>query len=120
MLYTKCNYILLVIFRNSVFINTIFSQKHEIKNIIVDQGTKTPIRCAASEIKKLNTDVVSNSNGEFLEIVPYSSLNDTIEFSSLGYNKKAIIIRDLLTKSRSSVELPKPFEINEIKFPSKN
>ncbi len=56
----------------------------------------------------------------FLEIVPYSSLNDTIEFSSLGYNKKAIIIRDLLTKSRSSVELPKPFELKEIKFPSKN
>jgi len=120
LLYTKYNCILLVIFRNSVFINTLFSQKNEIKDIIVDQSIKAPIPCAASEIKKLKTGVVSNSNGEFLEIVPYSSLNDTIEFSSLGYNKKAIIIRDLLTKSRSSVELPKPFEINEIKFPSKN
>ena len=99
----------------SVFLsagNSSFSQETLFEGRVIDQRTKQPITYATIEIKAEKTGTYTDSTGSFS--VLYRSLNDTLEFNSLGYEMQKYSIKDL-NSSTKIIELePHIFELQEV------
>ena len=80
----------------SVFLsvgNSSFSQETLFEGKVIDQQTKQTIIYATIEIKTQKIGTYTDSAGNFS--ILYKSLNDTLEFNSLGYEMQKYSIRDL-------------------------
>jgi len=81
-----------------------FTQNIEIKGSIVDKKTKKGIIYATLEIKTIKTGVYTDEEGRFSISIPPKNLNDIVEVSSLGYERKTFIAKDL-SYSIKAIEL---------------
>lgn len=84
-----------------------FGQNVIFKGKVLDLKTKEPIAYAVAEIKTLKTGTYTDSSGIFSLNVPEKNVNDSVEFSSLGYERKKLIIKELGTNK--IIELKQTF-----------
>jgi len=92
--------------------NSGFSQETLFEGKVIDQLTKQPIIYATVEIKTQKIGTYTDSTGNFS--IQYKSIDDTLEFNSLGYNMQKYSIRDL-NSSINIIELePHIFELKEV------
>ena len=66
----------------------------EIKGKIVDFSNLHPIESANIYIKNSTIGTISNTDGNFVLVVPPESLNDTLVISSIGYKSFKTAIQD--------------------------
>lgn len=99
----------------SVFLsvgNSSFCQETIFEGKVIDQQTKQPINFATIEIKTQKVGTYTDSTGNFS--IFYKSLDDTLEFNSLGYEMQKYSIRDL-DSSMKIIELePHIFALKEV------
>ncbi len=75
-----------------------FSQT-ELRGMIIDFTTYTPIETASIYIQHTTIGTISNSDGKFELSVPQGSQNDTLVVSSIGYKNFKIAIKDFEVNS---------------------
>jgi hypothetical protein len=84
-----------------------------LKGKVLDINTKEPIAYAVAEIKSLKTGTYTDSSGNFSLNIPEKNVNDSVEFSFLGYERKKLIIKNLGTKY--TIELKQTyFKLKEV------
>lgn len=92
-----------------------FGQDIVLKGIVINKETKAPIAFSTAEIKALKTGVYSDSSGKFSLVLKEKDLMDSVEFLSLGYERKKYRINDLVKTSENVVELqPDTVKLKEI------
>jgi hypothetical protein len=109
------------IFLCLVLLNLIFSsvtgfaQNLTIEGTIISKDNKEPLPYASIEIKSLKTGTYSNEKGDFSISIPEKNHEDTMEISSLGYEKKIIRISELRIPGINKIELKnKVFSFKEV------
>lgn len=105
-----------LIFQNSIILRKQSKIKSEylIKGQVTDQDGTRPIPFVSIGVKG-NTlqGVICNENGQFELRVNESQLNDSVEFSSVGFYRKSIITKQLLQSTNVHVMMnskPEPIE----------
>ncbi len=82
-----------------------FGQDIVLRGIVINKETKVPVAFSTAEIKALKTGVYSDSIGKFSLAIPKKNLMDSVEFFSLGYERKKYRINDLVKTSEDLIEL---------------
>ncbi len=73
-----------------------FAQKNEyIGGQLLDAKTDEPIVFASIRIKGRSLGVISNADGGFKIPLKYKAYGDTLEISSMGYESKELLIKEL-------------------------
>lgn len=99
-----------------LFCISLFAQKST-EGIIKDAETDEPIPYVNIGIVKKEKGTVSNDLGKFEFEIPTNLLNDTIRFSTIGYQPKSMLAKDFVAimKVNSTIELlPKITELDEV------
>ena len=92
----------------------IYGQK-TIQGKIINNRTKEVIQYANIGIAGANIGTISNPDGSFALIVPDKWLNDSISFSSIGYNTRSIGIASLLLQQDLVIYMDeKPVELSPV------
>lgn len=90
------------------------AQEEFIKGQLLDSKTGEPVAFATIRIKGYALGVISNMDGSFKVPLKFQSYNDELEISSMGYQKKGVLISGLYSKGINSIKLvPRIFELNE-------
>ncbi|MFK7812853.1 MAG: carboxypeptidase-like regulatory domain-containing protein [Maribacter sp.] len=92
-----------------------FSQQQEyIVGKLLDAKTQEPIAFATIRIKDRALGMISNTDGSFQIPIKYREYGDIIEISSMGYQKKEVLIQDFSIYDLNNVRLqPALFELTE-------
>lgn len=112
------------IFTLLIFFN-IFSIEGTAQNIklagrIVEQGKNKPLSFVTIEVKSLAIGTYTDTDGYFTISIPKKNQNDAIDFYALGYEKKKMIINNLLKSENQIIKLKqKFFNIKEVKVKPK-
>lgn len=91
-----------------------------IEGRVVDQKSKQPIPFTNIGIFKSNIGTLSNEDGSFTLSVPKELANDSVTFSSLGFEMKLVPLRSFLTSPNATIFLTeKPFLLKEVSVKAK-
>jgi hypothetical protein len=108
-------YFHLLLLTQFLFPTLIFGQKITFEGKIISQDTKEPLPFTTIEIKALQTGTYTDDNGNFKIAVPEKNLQDTIEVSAIGYDKKTMKISELKSSAINRIELKyKVFVLKEV------
>lgn len=66
-----------------------------ISGIVMARSDNVPLPFASIVVKNTYFGAISNNNGEFTLRIPEAFLNDTLEFSFMGYHTKELTIKDI-------------------------
>ena len=72
---------------------------------VYNENTKETISYANIGVVNSNVGTISNLDGSFSIIIPKNLSNDSLTFSSLGYNRKVVSLRQLVSGKEYSVSL---------------
>ncbi len=90
-----------------LYFNKLFSQTIDYKGQIVDKVSNEILPFSTVEVFSLRKGVIANDHGEFTLSVPTSNINDTVEFSFLGYKRKKIVLNSLSDTKINIIKLEK-------------
>jgi hypothetical protein len=111
----KIRFILLITSLSWISFSASFGQDIVLKGKVIDQKTNAAIAYSVAEIMALKTGAYSDSTGKFVISVPEKNIGDSIEFYSLGYERKKFRISDLTKVEGNVIELkPTYVNLNEI------
>lgn len=104
-----------ILFLAVLFMEThLFGQGDVLKGKLVDSSTSEPIAFATIALKGQTVGVISNQDGGFILPERFNRLGDTLRISSMGYEKKEILISTLSTELPTTVYLnPSLFILEE-------
>ncbi|WP_456422928.1 carboxypeptidase-like regulatory domain-containing protein [Lutibacter sp.] len=88
-------------------INNLFSQTIDYKGQILDKESDVVLPFSTVEVFSLKKGVIANDSGKFSISIPANSINDTVEFSFLGYKRKKIVLNSLLDTEINIIKLEK-------------
>ncbi len=81
---------------------------------VTNQNTKEPVVFATVVLKGAAKGIITNMDGSFRLPVRYKDAGDTIQISSMGYQKKNVALRELLLHSSNIIQLvPGILELDE-------
>lgn len=91
-----------------------------IEGKVLNQKSKEPIPFTNIGIFKSNIGTLSNEDGSFSLTVPEKLINDSVTFSSLGFEMKSIAVRSFLTSRNATIFLmEKPSLLKEVSVKAK-
>lgn len=98
----------------TIFIKTTsLTQTIEIKGLVVDSATLSPIAYASVGIKSLGMGTITNQQGNFTLKLPSSAIKKKVEIQFLGYNTYSFFVQSV--KMQRTLKLvPSPKEIREV------
>ncbi len=83
-----------------------FGQDLSLKGKIMDAQTNEPLPYATIELHSLRTGTIANNSGDFeLSVNSMNQSIDTLEFSYLGYDKRAFSVADFLRLENKTISL---------------
>lgn len=103
----KTNFLFVFIFLMSINLN--YGQEFVLKGKIIDQKSSQPITFSVIEIRKARKGTYSDSTGNFS--ITHNNVNDTLEFSSIGYKSKRYKINEFIALSNKNIKL-EPYVTN--------
>ena len=91
------------------FISTTYAQQGNITiaGKVIDADDKLSVSYANIGIPKKGLGTVTNANGEFVFILPSSTLSDSLRITCIGYNAKTVVISALTPAGSVSITLTK-------------
>jgi len=93
---------------------TVFGQSDLLKGKLIDASTIEPIAFATIAVKGKAVGVISNADGSFQVPQRFSAYGDTLQISSMGYEKREILISTLSIDVPRRIYLqPGLFELDE-------
>jgi hypothetical protein len=94
-------------------INVDYGQEMGLRGTVIDKETNKPLMFSIVEIKALKIGTYSDSIGNFT--ITYKSINDTVEFYSLGYKSKKYQIADFNKLTNKAIKLePNYINLKEV------
>lgn len=116
----KKNLTLYLLFFILYSFNFVYSQNIIIKGMVTD-SLKKPIQYVNIGVYNKYVGTVTNNKGRFYLNIDNSMINDTLKISSLGYESKEILIKNIKSNSNINVVLNNYTEkLDEIILTSKN
>ena len=91
------------------------AQNIELKCRVIEQETNEPLSFVTVEIRSLAIGTYTDIDGYFTITVPEKNQKDTISLYALGYEKKKMLIKELVNSENKTIELKqKYFNIKEV------
>ena len=88
----------------------VLKSEYRIKGRVGEAFKNSPIPFASLSLLKVNQGVICNENGLFEITVSETQTSDSIEISSVGYNKQRIAVKDLLRSTQNNILLTEKAE----------
>lgn len=92
---------------------TSLAQTFEIKGLVVDSATLSPIAYASVGIKSLGMGTITNQQGNFTLKLPSSAMKKKVEIQFLGYNTYSFLVQSVKMQRTFKLVLS-PKEIREV------
>ena len=108
-----------------IFISLFFSVSFAQNNVIISGKTvysksKKPIEYVDIGLFEENIGTISNDKGYFQINIPQKFINDSLIFSSIGYQTNKFRISDLAKRKTNLITLtPKTIQLSEVQIKSK-
>lgn len=97
-----------------VFGTSLAQEREYILGKVIDAETKEPLAFVSIRIKDRALGIISNTDGSFKIPIKYKEYGDIIEISSMGYQKKEILLIDLALNSFNTIYMvPAVLELTE-------
>ena len=93
-----------------------FAQNHE--GVILDSASKAPLQGVHIYYNNQINGVVSDSEGQFSINYEEATLNDSIYFSMLNYNKLSLSVREVLSRKSPILMVEASERLNEVSISS--
>lgn len=88
-----------------ISVSVLAQQDEYITGKLLDAKTEEPIAFASIRIKDRALGIISNTDGSFRIPLKYKEYGDIIEISSMGYQRKEILIQDFSVDEFNNVRL---------------